>query len=91
MEHTEKKQGSSVTIFLIILIIIVGALLLLNNNKVTVEPIPEEGINQEELENLEAVMEEPELSEESDIETIEAELEATSFDELEADLNSLEF
>lgn len=91
MEQAPKRKGNGVTILLIILIIVIGALLLRNSNKVNVEPIPEEGINQEELEGLEATIDEPELSEESDIATIEAELDATSFDELEADLDSLDF
>lgn len=91
MEQTShKKRGSLVTALVVIIIVILG-FFLLNKPKVSVAPIPEDGVNQEELENLDNMEDQSELSEEDDIETIDSELSATSFSELEADLDAFEF
>jgi hypothetical protein len=89
---TPKPSGKGPMIILVVVILIAIALLMLNKKpKVTVEPIASDGITQEELDNLENTNSQSELSADNDTETIESELDATSFSEFEADLESFDF
>ncbi|GEM_PF-1690013 len=84
-------KGRSLTTVIIVILITIIAFFLLSKPKVSVAPIPEEGVNQEELENLDSMKDQSEISEEDDINTLETELNATSFNELEADLEAFDF
>ncbi len=87
----QQKRGNGLGMILIIIIVAVLAIFFFKNDTVSVEPIPGDGMNQAEVENLDTMEDQDELSTEDDIDTIDTELDATSFSELEADLEAFDF
>lgn len=91
MEQASNNNNNALATIIIVALIIILGVIFFKNNKVIVEPVPEDGMTQEEFENMDTSNDQPEISEDNDPSTIESELNATSFNELEADINSFEF
>lgn len=93
MENNEpmnatSNKGSGITAILIILIIVVLVILALTKKPKDVNSIPEEGVTAEELESIEQTNDQAAMSDGDDLDSIESDLEATNFSELEADSES---